>query len=101
MRAVARVLRDRNDLRNVNELVLVTCWYHCLRSTIELRNAVFDTLPNRRYSYRVVPVWKKFTHGIYRLVHPAGELRGALDAFLARPHMARGDFASCGKPDMA
>lgn len=100
MRAAARVLRDCNDLHSVNELVLVTCWYHCLRSTIELRNAVFDTLPDRRYSYRVVPVWDKFVHGIYRLFHPTGELRGVVDALLARPHVMRGDLANRGKPDM-
>lgn len=100
MRAAARVLRDCSDLRNVNELILVTCWYHCLRSTIELRNAIFDTLSDRRYSYRVVPVWEKFAHGIYRLFHPTGELRGVIDALLARPHTTRGDLANRGKPDM-
>lgn len=100
MRAAARALQSHNELHDVDKLILVTCWYHCMRSTVELQHAMAETLPDRKYSYRTVPVWDKLAHGVHRILHPNGEIRGTIEALLGRPHTPRGIFTRYGKPDI-
>jgi hypothetical protein len=99
MRAAARALRDQSTLHAIDEIILVTCWYHCLRAHVELHRALLDVLPERDVRQRVEPVWDKFLHGLWRLLRPDGEIRGIIDALRNRPHTVRGQLSHSGKPD--
>lgn len=99
MRAAARVIACE-EFAQVSEVVLVTCWYHVPRCGIELRNALRERLPDRTLVIRSAPVLAHFRHGLHRLFHHHGELRGAWDAYLRRPHLSRGQFSHLGKPDL-
>ncbi|MBP9827938.1 YdcF family protein [Patescibacteria group bacterium] len=99
MRAAAHVIA-REEFGQVNEVVLVTCWYHVPRCGIELRNALRERLPDRTLAITPAPVLAHFLHGLHRLFHHHGELRGAWDAYLRRPHLSRGQFSHLGKPDL-
>ena len=101
MQAAARVLRDVPALHGVDQMILVSCWYHCPRAAVELRAALNTMLPDWPYSLDCAPVWDNLLHGLYRLLHHHGELRGIADALLNRPHTPRGSLASLGKPDLS
>ncbi|MFH1611553.1 MAG: ElyC/SanA/YdcF family protein [Patescibacteria group bacterium] len=90
-RAIVRVMSEIPAMAYVDQITIVTCWYHMLRCWIALRQA----LGNRRVRIACAPVWTKFWHGVTVLPN---ELRGCLDYLFGRSQKSRGK--PIGKPDL-
>lgn len=81
------------DLDNIDEVIVVTCWYHAPRALIAL-DIELQTLGLTKISVRtsVVEPNIEVTDEIL-----ANEMRGCCDYLLGRPQVTRGEVI--GKPD--
>lgn len=92
MRAAARALHTLPDLQAVEELHIVTCWYHQIRSIAALHVEVRGIRVHRRLRFIPAPVWANWLEGVKRLTNlRRGELRGTWDYLQERPQTSRMD----------
>lgn len=87
--AAAQALTTESFGMQVEELYLVTDWYHMPRAHAELAKALDGT----SFLLHRTPVWQRLREGLSRLPH---EFRGWLDCVADKPHHSRG--APYGKP---
>lgn len=109
-RAAMRLLAEDSRFEEVEELIVVTCWYHTLRAGLAFEIARQDLFPNgRTLSIRTKSVWEKMPrpHALMgvSLPRPLGialalvnEARGWVDYTFGRPQKTRGGD-DVGKPD--
>ena len=90
-RAIARVMAEVPAMVYIDQITVVTCWYHAPRCLIAMRQA----LGNRQVRIVCSVVWTKLWDGIKVLPN---ELRGCLDYMSGRSQKSRGK--PIGKPDL-
>lgn len=93
----AELILMGGKLADIEEVIVVTCWYHTPRFHVALRQ-VLDQMTCNRPRLRWAPVWAHAVHGLHRLLSPSGELRGIWDYVRNNPQTSRGQWAHEGKP---
>lgn len=101
-RASAKVIAELED---VDQVIVVTCWYHLPRAMIAMRQTLAARLPERYIRLRTSAVWQNIWFGLTMLVFRdrktgrwIGELRGAFDYLTGNPQQAPSE--PVGKPGM-
>jgi len=98
-RITSSMIRDLPELAHVEQLIVVTCWYHVPRAWIAYVQEIKVVNPERQINVYADAIWHRAAEGLRRLLSPTGELRGCLDYLRHRPQISRGWQADAGKPD--
>lgn len=93
----AKMVSFEGPFEGVEEVIVVTCWYHMPRFQVALRQ-MFRRMTCTPPRFRSAPVWANMVHGTHRLLSPYGELRGIWDYVRNNPQTSRGQWAHEGKP---